>query len=220
MKDTNVGIFIETFIRRIHDLNIDYKNKVIIDVGANFGDTAMLFARKGAIVYAFEPIRNNFDAMVNNIYLNRALGLRIYPIHAAIGEDKRRTFYYDPVPEYLSGGASAYVYYSSARTHETVDSYSLSKTCKKFEISDVDLLKMDAKGAEFLISEDELKNVNRIAIEYSIFGEHKLQDLLGVISRAGFDYCIFNHSFSEPIMLNQMWTRHGTVYAVKRGLKK
>jgi len=215
LKHTNVGIFIETFVRRIHDFYDYTTDKVVVDIGANIGDTALLFAKKGAMVYALEPIKENFKAMLNNINMNKKLKKRIKPIYAAVGENGNKIFYFNHEVEYLGGGASAYVYYSSAKTKEMVKSYSLFTICKKFNIKKVDLLKMDAKGAEFLLTRRDLERVKNLEIEYTVFGEHKLQELIDVIKSAGFSYCIFNHSYSEPIMINQMWTLHGMIYAAR-----
>ena len=39
---------------------------------------------------------------------------------------------------------------------------------KKFKIDHIDLLKMDCKGCEFFLSDNDLKNIDRIKLEYSI----------------------------------------------------
>jgi len=82
-------VFIETFVLKIH--NIDFikslEGKIVVDVGANFGDTALFFASLGAKVYAFEPLKTNYSAMLKNIKLNEHLSDNIIPINAAIGTD-------------------------------------------------------------------------------------------------------------------------------------
>ncbi|NDF48322.1 MAG: hypothetical protein EB158_09170, partial [Nitrosopumilaceae archaeon] len=60
---------IETFVKNIHliNSNYDWSNKVVVDVGAECGDTPLYFADKGAKVYAFEPVKTHYEAMMRNI---------------------------------------------------------------------------------------------------------------------------------------------------------
>ena len=62
--------FIELFLREdYHDVNI--RNKIIIDVGAYIGDSAIYFALKGARkVIAIEPHPGAYAEMLDNIRLN------------------------------------------------------------------------------------------------------------------------------------------------------
>ena len=48
---------IETFIKEIHSINpkIDWNDKIVVDIGAECGDTPLYFASLGAKVFAFEP---------------------------------------------------------------------------------------------------------------------------------------------------------------------
>ena len=60
----------------------------ILDIGANIGYTASLFARAAdldAKVYAFEPEPFNFRLLETNI-LVRGLEKRVVPVHSALGE--------------------------------------------------------------------------------------------------------------------------------------
>ena len=66
-------IFSETFIHDIHFIGFDLKDKVIVDVGAFVGDTALYYANFGGIVYAYEPHPVNFYWLKKNIACNIAL---------------------------------------------------------------------------------------------------------------------------------------------------
>src|SRR2546427_7480457 len=60
----------------------------VLDVGANIGYTATLFARAidpGFRVYAFEPEPSNFNCLRQNIE-RRGIGSRIVTVQAAVGE--------------------------------------------------------------------------------------------------------------------------------------
>ena len=60
--------------------------KMIFDIGSQYGDWAILWARKFDVtVYAFEPLRQNIDEMENDIRLNKMERV-IYPIKTLIGD--------------------------------------------------------------------------------------------------------------------------------------
>lgn len=60
--------------------------KMIFDIGSQYGDWAILWARKFDVtVYAFEPLRENIDEMENDIRLNKMERV-IYPIKTLIGD--------------------------------------------------------------------------------------------------------------------------------------
>jgi len=54
--------------------------EVLFDVGANMGQYAMLAAKKGVTVHAFEPESQNFALMVRNIALNKLTNCTAWPI--------------------------------------------------------------------------------------------------------------------------------------------
>ena len=73
-----------------------------------------------------------------------------------------------------------------------VTGYSLESAFKEFNINHVDLLKMDCKGCEFSLTENTLKNVDMVKIEFlSLDNSHKLKDLLKILENAGFKYMIY-----------------------------
>ena len=49
------------------------ENNIVVDVGAQCGDTPLYYANKGATVYAFEPNLNHYNAMLKNLSLNPVL---------------------------------------------------------------------------------------------------------------------------------------------------
>ena len=189
----------ETFIRNLHHVNskIDFSGKVVIDAGAECGDTPLYFASKGATVYAFEPIKEHFEAMTKNFSLNEKLSELIVPINAAVGKDEILTFYRDNSSDI--GTSASFVYNKhgpDARTSE-VQGMSLSTIFKKYNLTRVDLLKMDCKGCEFFMNNDELKQIDRIKIEYVARGEYKIKNLLKQLQNSGFHCTMYRDSDSK-----------------------
>lgn len=65
-----------------------FRGRHVIDVGANIGYTATLFAQaadRQARVYAFEPDPDNFD-LLTKVVDSRGFRDRVFPICAAVGE--------------------------------------------------------------------------------------------------------------------------------------
>jgi len=189
----------ETFIRNLHHINskIDFKGKIVIDVGSECGDTPLYFASKGATVYAFEPIKEHFEALSKNLSLNEKLSKSIIPINAAIGKDEILTFYRDNSTDI--GTSASFVYNKhgpNARTSK-IQGMSLSTVFEKYNIAHVDLLKTDCKGCEFFLNENELARIDRIKIEYVAKGEYKIEKLLKQLQDSGFNCTMYRDSDSK-----------------------
>jgi len=186
---------IETFVRNIHFINSfdSLENKVVIDVGAECGDTPLFFANMGATVYAFEPITEYYEAMIRNISLNPDLAPKIIPINAAIGKDGMLTFYQSSTGEIPRTSFVSNLHGKNAKVIQT-KGYSLESAFEEFNIKHVDLLKMDCKGCEFFITNNSLKKVDSVKIEFSKFQEsHNLKDLLELLEKEGFEYMTYKH---------------------------
>ena len=65
------------------------KFDVFFDIGSGIGDYAILMANIGLKVFAFEPIKSNYDIMIENIALNH-LESKITPFNYAIGKEKSK----------------------------------------------------------------------------------------------------------------------------------
>jgi|TARA_B110000495_G_C22991084_1_gene583606 FkbM family methyltransferase len=188
---------IETFIKNIHMINtkIDWKNKIIVDAGAECGDTPLYFANKGAKVYAIEPVKTHFNFMQKNLELNQDLAKNIIPINAAIGENGILKFY-ESTKEGGGGGAS-YVDNNQEDDFKIteVQGYTLKMLKEKFGISRIDLLKMDCKGCEFFLTKEDLEHVENVKIEYTIMNDkNKLENLLKLLENIGFKCMLYRHS--------------------------
>ena len=206
---------IETFVREIHSINpkIDWNNKIVVDVGAECGDTPLYFASMGAKVFAFEPLKKHFEFFKKNMSLNPALSRKIIPINAAIGKDEQLKFYVSGDDESESFGAS-FISNNQDKNfkYELVDGYKLETARKKFGINHIDLLKMDCKECEFYLTDEDLKDIDRIKLEYAIQNKKfKLDDLLDLLKRNGFKCSIFRHQDSNRLS-NKI---AGNIYATK-----
>lgn len=148
-------IFSEYYTDYYSNFKIDYKNRVIIDVGANSGDTALYFASKGAKVYAFEPVKEYFDMALKNLDLNPELNknIKIFNYGVSYKKGKLNIDAMDSVSSYISQNDSY-----------EVEIMSLNDILKHVK---PDLLKMDCEGCEFeIIENSDLSMFNELIFEY------------------------------------------------------
>jgi FkbM family methyltransferase len=209
LEDIDPWTFTETFLLNIHESEV--KGKTVIDVGARAGDTALYFASKGAEkVYAVEPIQTNYSALIRNLQLNPELSGKIIPIKAALGPSGKLLLKYFPSPSGVSGGASGFG--NEGEVTEEVESYTLRDLLKKQGIPSVDILKMDCKGCEWLLTKEDIDKVNKqIKIEWSFGNRQRVSSLLQLLHAAGFTTRIFMHNPGATEKIEQ----HGTIVAEK-----
>lgn len=211
-----MNTIIETFVFQSHLMSSsdDFSGKIVFDVGAECGDTALFYANKGAKVFSFEPVIAHFNALKKNLEINKELAKQIHPTNAAIGEDGILKFYQSASAE-IAGGAS-YVYNMHGKEVKIVDvqGFSINSAMKKVNVEHIDLLKMDCKGCEFYLTEKDLANVDSLKIEYvAIDKKHRLEDLLKILEKLNYSYLIY-----RPSKYFRSNKEVATIYAKKKDL--
>ena len=141
--------------------------RMVIDIGAHIGSTAILAAKKGSFVIAFEPDLENFSMLRDNIIINN-VGSRVLCVNKAVGVPSKRMLYKHKTN---SGCYSLDKNNASTKMYEScmVDVVSLESIFKEYSIDACDVLKLDCEGAEFdiLINLDDIyfKNIKQISLE-------------------------------------------------------
>ena len=204
---------VETFIEKIHVVNSqeNLDNKIVLDIGAECGDTALFFANLGAKVYSFEPIKDNFLALKRNLELNPDLAKNITAVNAAVGKDGILKIFKD---QNTPNHGASFVYNKRGKNAliETVEGLSLDTVLKKYNLKEIELMKMDCKGCEFFLTESALSKIKRIKIEYSGFhSTMTIHDVLKKLKHAGFSYAIYRNSNSR----NRSNNKVGYIYGEK-----
>ncbi len=140
---------------------------VVVDIGANvglFSVRAATHALRGS-VFAFEPAPDNFTRLKENIQLN---GLaNVIPMQAAIaGKTETRHMYLgtqDTVSHSLWKG------WGGSDQQITVQCKTLEDAMREYNITHIDLLKIDCEGAEGEIilgmGDATLRRIRRIGME-------------------------------------------------------
>ena len=123
--------------------------KVILDIGANIGISALYFADRfpGADIYAFEPMPENFAVLKRN-----AEGTRIVPINVALdATDGQRELILSP-DQGNFGGLSFFQRGAAADAKRvTVATRNPASILRELGIEKVGMIKIDTEGAEYPI---------------------------------------------------------------------
>lgn len=132
----------------------DYKIKkfeinsddVIIDIGAHIGIFtiyASQFCNNGKI-YSFEPVRENYDLLLNNIKLNHSE--QVKPFNLAVSNTND-----DVVAIYINDDKAAHSIFPSSESSINVKSITLQNIFEENNINHCNFLKLDCEGAEYEI---------------------------------------------------------------------
>lgn len=159
---------------------LDVKDKVVLDVGANIGDSAVYFAVNGARkVIAIEPVKETYNILVRNIMANNFQDLIIplpYNLSKISGE------VYMNRSDILGTGT---VLHEDPKSGYKILNVKLGDILNSFDLTD-GVLKMDCEGCEYaLLNEDDktLKNIDMLQIEY----HYGYQRLVNKLKETGFD---------------------------------
>jgi len=162
---------------------LNVKGKIVIDVGAFVGDSAIYFVLKGARrVIAIEPHPGAFAEMLDNIRLNNLEGV-IVPVNAGLASRPGKICIENIGVETTSGA-----YHGPGDCPITVPAVTLSELISRFSINVNDaVLKMDCEGCGFDIILNDYEHVRlfrELIFEYHPrFVNKSLDDLLNVLGR-------------------------------------
>lgn len=159
----NNGDISNIFVKNEYDF-LEINDKVVLDIGANIGDTSVFFAHKGATkVIAVEPFHKNFELAKKNILSNKFEDV-IQLVEAGCGP---KNIHMSIDPEFESGIESKIKNFEKGKQvpiitiKQIIDRYSIPKNSS---------LKIDCEGCEYdileNISSDTLSYFSNIQVEY------------------------------------------------------
>ena len=132
---------VKRFILKHHQ-----KFNIFIDIGTNIGTYSFLLARKGLKCFAFEPVKENYEALLINIQINN-MQASIQPFNFGLGDrDYNADFIYDPV----NTGASHLAHNGDKGIHEQCYLWSFDSVYPSLNLLKEDriFVKMDVEGME------------------------------------------------------------------------
>ncbi|MDR3291085.1 MAG: FkbM family methyltransferase [Methanobrevibacter sp.] len=178
-------LFFESFVYESYKVS-QGNGELIIDVGANIGDSTLYFANKGYRVLAFEPIKETFEKAKLNIDLNEDLKDKINIVNKGIAYKNGEVKIYfskDKFNEY-SGLSSTY---REGKNYELFEVISVESMLKEYEVSPY-ILKMDCEGCEVdIILKSDLTMFKEIYFEYHPFKKGmEVEPLIEKLKNDGF----------------------------------
>lgn len=198
--DDIVTIFL-VFMR--HDYGAIPRGGTVVDIGANIGVYSLFAAHHGAgRVIACEPGSGTCELLSKNIRSN-GLEDRITIVREAVAAIPGETVRF-PVTANTNSRIA-----EDGTQGPTVDvrTTSLNELVERFQLSQIDVLKIDCEGAEYpilLATPDlNLKPVRALRMEYH---EGRITELEDVLSRAGMKK--IHHAITNTV--------HGTLWCERR----
>jgi FkbM family methyltransferase len=159
------------------------EGRVVVDVGAFVGDSAVYFALRGARkVIAIEPHPSAFVEMLDNIKLNNMEGV-IVPVNAGLASRPGKICI-----ENVNTSNTFDIYHRPGDCPNAIPAVTLSELISRFSINvDDAVLKMDCEGCEFdviLNDYDHVRLFRELILEYHPrFVNKSVDDLLMTLSR-------------------------------------
>ncbi len=157
--------------------------KILIDIGANIGDTALYFANKGYDVYAFEPLPQICEIAYKNIDLNPNLKERIKFFNKAVSyKNGTITISYDEKNSAITGE------FNESDKKVEVEAITINDIINTFQIKP-DVLKIDCEGCEVgIIKNSDLSMFSEIIMEYHTnFTSVPEDTLIKILEKQGFN---------------------------------
>jgi len=130
-----------------HLLSVASNFKVVFDVGANIGYTALRLSQEleqSGIVYAFEPDPYNFKRLEENVNLNPQSSINIE--RYGLGNQEGRLKLAVVTTDNLGGNR---ISIEADGDYNWIDITTIDIFCTKHQLSMVDLIKIDVEGFEF-----------------------------------------------------------------------
>jgi len=194
---------------------LDVKGKVVVDVGAYVGDSAIYFALKGAKrVIAIEPHPGAFAEMLDNIRLNNLESV-IIPINAGLASKLGKICI-----ENIDASNTFAIYHRPGDCPNTVPAIPLNELISRFDVDPNDaVLKMDCEGCEFdviLNDYEHVKLFEEVVFEYHAYAVHRpIAELINTMSK-DLNCQTINEDFYRKFFSDYSRDQLGLIRCVKR----
>lgn len=155
--------------------NIDFKEgDVVVDIGGNVGMVSIYLAKIYPFlkIYAFEPVKENYENFLKNIKLNNIPDGIITLENKAVTKDGRK-INMNIVPSNKGGSSISDIAGNNCNYQKDnldIESITLNEIFKQHKITKLKLLKIDCEGSEYEIlynaNKTNLKKITAIRGEF------------------------------------------------------
>ena len=192
--DSEEGPFIETFILKMYEF-CDFSGKVVIDIGAQTGDSTLYFSLKGAKkIYAFEPLKNNYKILEKNVTHNK-INCKCFNI--GLGNTT------EDITLPVSGNMAIAI---------SIGHYSEYESIKMNKLDNLnlnaDIIKIDVEGFETEVLKGGLNTINKA--KYIIIETHSRAlsaEVRELLSKMGFNLSRFVKNYLSKNVRVEYWNR-------------
>lgn len=151
----------------------NFKNKIAIDCGGYFGDSALIFNKyKFKEIKVFEPNSYNFKKLINTVKNNNLSNVECFN-YAAYSDNCKKEMYY--LSDNLNQGASLR-FRSKKSKFETVNCVKIDN----YNFTNVGLIKIDAEGEEIHAIDGMIETIkkNKPLLLVSVY--HSMEEFLKI----------------------------------------
>jgi len=176
----------EVFVQEVYKVNV--KNKVVIDVGAYRGESAIYFALQGAKkVIALEPDEENYKLALMNV---KEIEGRVALLNKAIADKEGviNLYRYSYPSDLGSTDPSNMLDVVDKLIVKQVEAITLNQVIKMAGEEKIGLLKLDCEGCEYSVlnSFSDFDVIDNIILEY----HNGVQNLPNLLKSQGFEISI------------------------------
>ncbi len=180
----------ETYYEGVYDCAKIEKGAVIFDVGAHIGIYSLKVAENSSLVVAFEPHPGNFDILLSNIHLNGFKNIIAYK--CALSD------FYGKTRLYLSEDSGQHSILEGPRGKSwlEVPVKTIKTVMNKLGLEEIDVLKIDAEGAELSIlkgAEEKILNIRQIVCA-AYHMKHEADEIEDYLSSKNFKTIRLEHN--------------------------
>lgn len=157
-----------TYCYKNKEIDVTIKeNDIIIDAGAWIGDFSAYAAKKGAIVYAFEPCKKTYDYLTKTKELNR----NIHVFNKALGSVSGLAYL-----ENNGNNSNANKITENKDNSEIIELTTIDEFVENLSLSKVDFIKADIEGFERKMLEGAQKTLKIYKPKLAICTYHVKDD--------------------------------------------
>lgn len=129
------------------------KDKIIVDIGANFGLFSVPTSLLGYKVVGFEPVKSNHECLTKNMIGNSCKNFELYQ-YAALDKDGEAIIFIPECPDNASLNKDACVANMIGKSYveEVVKTVKLDTfLTEKYLFNNIGLVKVDVQGSEYAV---------------------------------------------------------------------
>jgi len=184
----------EIFVKDVYNPKTKKKDLVVVDVGANIGMASLYFQPIAKQIYALEPSPTVYACLLKNVKKHKNIKTFNVAMSNVTGKDTMYLERTEDVPQHMSS--------KNQQNATEIDTITFGDFIQQNDIKDIDVLKIDVEGWEYMVfsSESFIKYAHLIGTivgESHYTGEMRPQLISPMLKRLGFKVAF--HKFKNLV---------------------